>query len=203
MKPCGSPCTGGLLFTAVLLCLACLSGGCIQGMMPVCHPNYFHDMEKEALGEEIIRLETILVERPGNLKKSASYFSLALLYAHHDNPAPDYARSLTMFENYLRLNPDSWKKEEIRYYRNLIQGLIAGDRERTLLRNENGRMVQNNNQLRKQNGQLVEDNGKLTKQNEILAAKNEKLVRQNQQLAEAMEQLKLLDVSLEQRRSRH
>ena len=162
-----------------LLCMALLTGACMKGPVIVCHPNYFQAMGKEAVDGEIIRLETILAGDPDNLQLSASYFYLALLHAHYDNPAPDYVLSLNLFEKYLLLNPESPRRDEARYVQALVREQVDSDRQRTLREKENAELKRNNIQLKEENEQLAVENKNLT---------------------DAIEKLKLLDFSLEEKR---
>ena len=169
----------GLLYLLVLVCMTLMTNACMKRPMFVCHPNYFDVMEQEDIGKEIIHLETTINQDPENSGKSAPYFHLALLYAHYNNPAPDYSRSLSMFEKYLLLDPDSRKKDEALYMKTLLQELVETDKERTHLESETAKLKQNNKKI---------------------TDKNAKLVGENQALNDAIEKLKLLDLRLEKKR---
>lgn len=196
MKPFGSPRPGGLLFISahLLLCMALLTtGACMKGPMIVCHPNYFHSMDREAIGWEILRLEIVVAENPDNVEQSASYFYLALLHAHHDNPTPDYARSLLMFDKYLSFNPGSGKRDEARYMRSILRKLAESDMELTRMKTDCDREYR---RLKKEAEQLKRHNTQLTEE-------KEKLTLEKENLTDAIEQLKLLERSLEEKRLRH
>lgn len=195
MKPFGSPRPGGLLFIPahLLLCMALLTtGACMKGPMIVCHPNYFHSMDREAIGWEILRLEIVVAENPDNVEQSASYFYLALLHAHHDNPTPDYARSLLMFDKYLSFNPGSGKRDEARYMRSILRKLAESDVELTRVTGDGER---ERTRLLNEAERLRQLNSRLTKEKEELTAERENL-------REAIEQLKRLEHSLEEKRLR-
>lgn len=165
-----------------LFLIALLSYGCTKGPMPVCHPNYYHARESKAIAQEISRLEAIIEKGPDNPENPVSYFYLALLYAHYNNPAPDYPHSLSMLEKYLSLNPDGGKKDEGLYLKTLLQGLVETDKKRALSQQEVKK-------LKQQAGKLTE--------------KNKKLISENQNLKEAIEKLKLLDLQLEEKRLKY
>lgn len=169
----------GFLYLLVLVCMTLMTNACVKMPMFTCHPNYFDSMEQEAVGKEIIRLETTIDQDPEKSVKSASYFHLALLYAHYNNPTPDYSRSLSMFEKYLLLDPDSRKKNEALYMKTLLQELVETDTERTHMETKVTILKQNN---------------------EKITDKNAKLVEENKTLNDAIEKLKLLDLRLEEKR---
>ncbi len=137
----------GLLYVLALLCMTFLTNACMKVPTFVCHPNYFNAMGKEAIGKEIIRLETTMYQETENSRKSAANFQLALLYAHYNNPTPDYPLSLSMFEKYLLSNPDSPKKDEALYMKNLLEELIETDMERKQMENKAAMLKQSNQNL--------------------------------------------------------
>jgi outer membrane protein assembly factor BamD (BamD/ComL family) len=195
MKPFGSPRPGGLLFTGalLLLCLAMLSSsGCVKGPMIVCHPNYLHSMDKKAIDWEILHLEILLAENPDKAKQSASCFYLGLLHAHHDNPNPDYARALLMFDRYLSFNPKSGKSDEARYIRNILRKLADSDAELARMTGDGER----------ERTRLLNEAERLRRLNSRLTKEKEELTAERENLRESIEQLKLLEHSLEEKRLR-
>lgn len=168
-----------LVYLLALLCMTLMTDACMKKPVFVCHPNYFDVQGKEAIGKEIIRLEKAIDQDPENPRKSASYFHLALLYSHYNNPTPNYPRSLRMFEKFLVLDPDSLKNEEVLYIKSLVQKLVEIDKKRMNVANKAAKLKRNNNKLKDTNAKIVEE---------------------NQELQDAIEKLKLLELMLEEKR---
>lgn len=179
MKYCATFRVGTLHLVAALLCLALLTNACTMKPLPVCHPNYFQATDKETIAGEIIRLKETIAENQENSGKTEPYLNLALLLAHYNNPAPDYHSSLLMLETYLSSGPHSKRKDEVLYLKTLMQGLVESDRQR-----EQDKYDQKN----------------LEEKIEKLQANNAKLVGENLNLQNAIEELKLLELRLEEQR---
>jgi len=170
-----------LLFLS-LLCLLSMVSACVQGHNSFHHANYYQDMGQETIEQQINSLEAAVAEDPFNTETSETYYYLALLYSHYNNPSPDYPRSLDLFEQYLLLNPDSQKKDEVQYLQTLLQQLVKTNETLTLKNDEEAKLQQKNKKLK---------NSYKT------------LVAENQDLKEAIEKLKLLDFSLETKRLKY
>lgn len=194
MPSSGSPQPRGFLLPLPLLLLAGLAftTACTKRPMILCHSNSFHAMDKEAIAWEILRLEILLAEAP-NVKHADSCFYLALLHAHYNNPNPDYARSLLMFDRYLSLNPRSGKSDEARYVHGLLKKMADMEDELTRLQTDSDR---ERTDRRAETEALQRLNARLTKENEELTV-------EKKNLTEAIEQLKLLEQSLEEKRLRY
>ncbi len=164
---------------SALLCMILSTSACVKGPGVVYHQNYYHPMKKEILEKEVTGLEAAIDDHPGNSKKSASYFYLALLYAHYDNPSPDYHRSLGMFEKYLLFDPNNYKKDEAQYMMTLLQELVDTEKELSIIKIKTERMKQDSKKIK---------------------VKNKQLIVENQKLTDAIEKLKLLELSLEKKR---
>ena len=168
-----------LLYLLALLCMTLMTAACMKTPMFVCHPNYFDVQGKEAMAKEILRLEKVIEEAPENSKKPGPYLHLAILYSHYNNPAPNYPRSLRMFEKFLVLDPDSLENGEVLYMKTLVEALVETDRKRV---------------------QTVDKAGKLRRKNKRLKDENAKIVEENKELKDAIEKLKLLELMLEEKR---
>ena len=147
--------------------------------MFVCYPNYFEVHGEDAISMEIKKLEKVVAHSPEKPHDPAPYLQLALLYSRFDNPAPDYLRSLHMFEQYFTIHPDAWKDEEIMYMKDLVQQLVGSEREQVHLAGEVKKLKRKTGQLKAANAALVDE---------------------NQKLADAIEKLKLLEFMLEEKR---
>lgn len=168
----------GFLFL-LLLCTVLLTSACANVPGPLWRMNYFQPMESAIIAKEILQLEAEVDNGPDKHEKADSYYYLALLYAHYSNPAPDYSLSLTMWEQYLSLNPQGNRKGEALYLKSLLQIQAEADKERARYKQETRKL-----------GQKAE---KLTKQNEAM-------ILENRDLKAALEKLEMLDLRLEAQR---
>jgi len=58
--------------------------------------------------KEVIDENSVLLQMPGkNLFRDRALFNMGLVYAHHDNPDKDYAKSLSYFSQLIEQYPDS------------------------------------------------------------------------------------------------
>ncbi|MCL7489199.1 MAG: hypothetical protein M8357_13610 [Desulfobulbaceae bacterium] len=171
--------TCGFLLLLLLLIAALLVGGCVNGPRPVWRLNYFKALEKGTIENEILRYETDIINNPDNPQSAASYFYLAMLHAHYNNPAPDYARALSMCEKYLSLNPEGYRTGEAQYLKTLLRQIAKAAKDRE----EYGKKVQ-----------------KLEQTAEKLQEENEALLQENHNLKAAIEKLEKLDLRLEEQR---
>ena len=171
-------CASSLLYLLILLCMTLMTNACMKSPMLAYHSNYFDAMGSEAIGNDIIRLETAIDQDPED-SGSASYFHLALLYAHYNNPTPNYPRSLSTLRNYLLLYPEGREKDEVLYLKTLVQKLVKTDKERNRLAKEAAKLNQNNINLIHTNAELAAE---------------------NQNLEDTIKKLKLLELTLEEKR---
>jgi len=168
-----------ILYSLAMLYIVFLSGGCMVKPPFVCHPDYFGTIEKESIGKEISRMEATLDQARENSDEADIYLRLALLYSHYDNPAPNYRRSLSMLEKYLARNPHNPKNGEILYMKRLLQALTAAEKKK----------------------KNKEKEAKLMKQkNEELLSTNAELTAEKQELQNTIQNLRLLDIMLEEKR---
>jgi tetratricopeptide (TPR) repeat protein len=58
--------------------------------------------------QEVLDENSVLLEMPGkSLFRDRALFNMGLVYAHHDNPDKDYAKSLSYFKQLIEKYPDS------------------------------------------------------------------------------------------------
>lgn len=167
----------GLFF--LLLWTALLISACADGPGTLWRVKYSQPMESEIIAKEILRFEAAIDNGPGNLEKADHYYYLALLYAHYNNPAPDYSRSLAMWEQYLSLNPQGNKKGEALYLKSLLRKQADTNTERARCKQETEKLNQSAEELTKQ---------------------NEAMMLENSELKAALEKLEMLDLRLEAQR---
>ncbi len=128
--------------------------------------------------KEILRLEKKLKNQkdPAVTSPAATSndrFRLALLYSHHKNPAPDFARAENLIKEYIKLNPDDRRLDDATYLLSLLQEI-------------NKTKQDCNEILQKENAKLKNENNDLSKE--------------NQKMKGIIEELKSLDIRLEEKR---
>jgi len=148
--------------------------------------RYYRSVESQNIETEIARLEKIIADDPNSAAAAESSYYLALLYSHHKNPQPDYRSALKKLESYIRLNPEAGEKND-------VQCLLSLFRQIDTLRSKNHALKTKNHNLKKYQARLKSDTSTLNEEKEQLTA-------ENQNLQDMIEQLKLLDVQLEERR---
>jgi hypothetical protein len=168
----------GFLFF-LLLCTVLLTSACANVPGNLWRMNYFQPVESAIIAKEILRLEAEVDNGPDKQEKADSYYYLALLYAHYNNPAPDYSRSLAMWEHYLAFNPKGSGKGEALYLKSLLQKQAEADKERARCKQETR---------------------KLNRKAEKLTKQNEAMILENRDLKAALEKLEMLDLRLETQR---
>jgi hypothetical protein len=136
-------------------------------------------MESKDINKEIARLENIVGDNQEAEEFSETLLRLALLYSHSKNIEPRYDRSLEMLKTYTCLDSQGSENSDILSFQELLEKIVTLDEEKKLL-----------------NKQLVE-----VKKDAILEQEQKaRLLSENKKLQEVIEQLKLLELRLEESR---
>ncbi|RJX25662.1 MAG: hypothetical protein C4531_16945 [Desulfurivibrio sp.] len=176
-----------------LLVVVLLATGCADKHLFSDSTNYYMTLPEDTIADEILFLEKIIKEKEAGATDHVPpeiYLYLTLLYSHNHNPTPDYDKALTALDRYEKLAPPEAKgRLEIGYLRNILLEIkpLA--------------------QLREQNQSLLGEKTLLLKQCAALDQKldtlhQENLAIQKENLAikERIDQLKMLDIRLEQKK---
>ncbi|MEA3548792.1 MAG: hypothetical protein U9R66_14160 [Thermodesulfobacteriota bacterium] len=173
-------------FILLLSCVGLLTSGCVDKSLFNTYPHYYLSVESENIEPEIVRLEKVIADEPDPETAAESFYYLSLLYSHHKKRQPNYPKALQNLESYIRLNPEAGKKNDVQY-------LLSLFREIETIGAKNHALKAKNNALKKDRARLKSDTSTLKKEREQLTA-------DNQNLQNIIEQLKLLDIQLEERR---
>jgi cell division protein FtsB len=184
-----------LVFIPLVAALICT--GCAVVKQPEVSKNdqeYYLALQQNDIPDEIKLLEKMKMtddDETGTPKhfSADSYYFLALLYSHHNNPAPDYPKALEALEHYGKLVPAEKQRVEIRY----LGKLLAEINELTLMAGENTNLEGEKTLLLKKCATLRQEVADLSKENQTLKSSIE-------QMKNHIEQLKKLDVRLEQKK---
>ena len=179
----------------LLLVVALLCTGCAVDKHPAAVINdqeYYLALQQNAIADEIKLQEKMTAAgNPETAKhlSADSYYFLALLYSHHNNPAPDYPKALEALEHYEKLVPAEKRRIESRY----LGKLLAEINELTLMAGENTNLEGEKIVLLKRCSTLRQEVADLSKENQTMKSSIE-------QMKNHIEQLKKLDMRLEQKK---
>ncbi len=149
-------------------------------ILPSCIPKYGSDMDKlshpvsspEDFRREIDRMEKLARFHPDTSVQAEAHLKLAMLYLHDENPRLDYLRALEELKKYKSLSPDEENKNE-------IHGLLV-----LLLKFE----------------KVIEQNEENARAIKTLTRENRILIRENQKIKQTIDELKDMDVKIEEKR---
>ncbi len=175
--------------TVFLLVLSAgiLTGGCANTSVFSEIPAKNLSLDNESIQAEISRLEEITKNDPQSAADCRLFLSLCLLYSNPNNDQPDYRHAQEMLETYLSLQKDTAMAKDVLYLSSLLMQINH-------LQDEQHDLTAQHNRLRKDAESLLGDTT-------TLKEKNGQLASQNKSLKDIIEQLKLLDLRLEERRN--
>jgi len=81
----------------------------------------YSDIKEREVGEEISQVKESLKNRQDN---GSLYLSLAVLYSHANNPAPDYSIALHYMEEYIKENPSQAESGDIKTFALLLRKYV-------------------------------------------------------------------------------
>jgi len=173
-----------LVFT--LLFVVFLTTGCADKHLFSDSTNYYMALQRDNITDEIIFLENIIKEKQAGAPDSVppeTYYYLALLYSHNNNPAPDYGKAIMDLDRYEKLAPPQRNERlEIDYLRNILH--------------EINQLAQ----LREKHECLKGEKTSLLNKCALLRQKIDNLNKENQTMKDHIDQLKMLDIRLEQKK---
>ena len=178
--------TGFRTLILLMSLVGLLTCGCVDKSFFNTSSRYYQSVETDSIETEIVRLEKIITDDPGSPAAAQSFYYLSLLYSHHKNPQPDYRNAGNMLESHIRLDPKAGEKSDVQYLLSLFR---QTEQLRTKIE-----------KLRTKNNALQRDKTKLKSDSLTLNEEKARLTAENQNLRGMIEQLKLLDVQLEERR---
>ncbi len=165
-----------------------LTGGCVHksSVFSESAGKYF-SLNNEDIQAAISRLEEISKNDPQSAVDSRLLLSLCLLYSSPNNKQPDYRRAKEMLETYLRSHTDAAEAKDLPYLSSLLMQI--------------NQLQNRQDALTAQYDRLKKDVKSLEGNTAALKEKNGHLLSQNKSLKDIIEQLRLLDIRLEERRN--
>lgn len=172
--------------TFVLFFVSLLAGGCADKHLFRDSTNYYMALQYENIADEILFLEKIIEEKNSGATEYVppeTYYFLALLYSHNNNHAPDYDKAIAALDRYEELTPpEEHERLEIQYLRNILH--------------EINQLAQ----LREEHECLKGEKTSLLNKCASLRQKLDTLNKENQTMKNHIDQLKMLDIRLEQKK---
>ncbi|MBU0965503.1 MAG: hypothetical protein KKA54_03880 [Proteobacteria bacterium] len=169
-----------------LLFVVSLTTGCAEKHLFGDSTNYYMALQQNNIADEILFLEKIIEEKQAGVTDSVppeTYYFLVLLYSHNNNPAPDYGKAIMALDRYEELAPPQRNERlEIDYLRNILH--------------EINQLAQ----LRKQHEFLKGEKTSLLNKCALLSQEIDTLNKENQTMKYHIDQLKMLDIRLEQKK---
>lgn len=139
-------------------------------------------LETASIETELVQLNNMARNAQAPGRKAALFFKLALLYAHPDNPAPDYKQALESLEKAILFTPDHESQPDRRFLLGLLKAIQQKENQKQML-------AWSLEEIRSQNQQTQSGFSKLRQQVEQLKTQNHQLEKQCQALEKALEKL--------------
>jgi hypothetical protein len=171
-------------------------------------PTAFPSYSPETIIAEISRHEEALVSESDPKERADHLWKLAILYAHPDNPHPDYKNAAARMEALSELSPNEPDGEMIHYLSGLFGALDSATSEMNRLKANTNELKSNFKKTLLDISKTKAANSRKFKeesehyQNEIerLNQINTELEKKVAALEEKLETLKQLDLQMEERR---
>lgn len=176
-------------FRAVFLLLIAtgILTGCVHKSIFSESPEKNLSLDNETIQREISRLEGIIAGDLQSELDSQVFLTLSLLHSNPNNEEPDYRRSQQMLDTFLSLQPDAAMAKDVHYLASLLMQI--------------NNLQDKQDALNAQYVQLKKDAQSLQGDSLLLKEENGQLVEQNKNLKNIIEQLKQLDLRLEEKRN--
>ncbi|MFP3982312.1 MAG: hypothetical protein ACLFV2_01285 [Desulfurivibrionaceae bacterium] len=184
----------------LLACIVFSTFGCAQQHLFCDIPEHYLAMPADQIKEEISLLEKRIAAGPGSSTQEKllpeDYYNLALLYSHHNNASPDYSKALKALDRYTRNIPPHRKEYDVIYLENLLkdlEGLVQIKKGYVQLQGEHIELEENYAELRRLLDELIQEYDNLMQE-------HGNLIQEHRDTKETLEQLKRLDIWLEQKK---
>ncbi len=139
-------------------------------------------LETASIETELVQVNNMAQNAQAPARKAALFFKLALLYAHPDNPAPDYKQALQSLEKAILFTPDHASQPDRRFLLGLLNAIQQKENQRQML-------AWSLEEIRSQNQQTQTGFSELRQQMEQLKTRNHQLEKQCQQLEKELKKL--------------
>jgi hypothetical protein len=174
-----------ILFLIIIMGL--FLAGCSLFKNPVVIPPIFQEdfsnFDPEEFPEKIRQLEDIAQNHESMSIRTEAHFYIALAHIHYRNPSPDYSAAIKNLDEYIALNPENERIDEIVIWISVLRDLDDSIREY--------------NELEKKYELLKQENVRANKDRKYLSQEKEELSKslekQKKQILSLEEKIKKLD----------
>ncbi len=184
-----------IILPAALLLLS----GC-AGRQPQPDPlDHYLALSGPQIIAEIEGLEKNLAandSRPAGAPAPESLYHLAMLYSHVNNPAPDYDRAAALLDDYIADLPHGPKKYRLLHTLDLLHVIDVN----RLTEEQCRQLTEERESLLADRQFLESDNAALKKEGAALRRTVDRLKKENKKMKNSIEQLKMLDLTLEEKK---
>ncbi|MFH1214990.1 MAG: hypothetical protein V1706_00645 [Pseudomonadota bacterium] len=185
---------------ALFLCAGLLlMSGCAGLQHQVNPTDHYLSLSGEQINREIVSLEESLARKDGTqgeAVKPATAYYLALLYSHQNNPLPDYARAADLLDEYIAQLPHGPEKYRLLHTLDLLYTINSFK----LVETECQQVEEEKGTLAADKKFLEADNQSLKKKCAELKRNFERITKENKKMRNSIEQLKMLDLRLEEKK---
>ena len=168
-----------LVVFMLLFFMGIIVSGCSLKLKSISEPDPYPVLGAEDIETRIIILEKTAEESSNSSTKASLLFHLSLLYSHHKNPLPDYSLSLERLKEYILLDPEGGSTGFVQYFLTLLE------------------KIEKNKNIHEKLKDSIET---LKEENKGLKKRSENLSKENGRMKEIIEELKHLDIRLEEKR---
>lgn len=184
----------------LLLCIAfLLLSGCAGRQHKENPADYYLSLSGEQINREISNLEENLSRKDSAQKQAVtpetSYY-LALLYSHHNNPLPNYAKAAALLDEYSADVPHGPEKQRLLHTLDLLHTI----NNFAQVEGECAQLGEEKDTLAADKKFLEADNQSLKKKCAELKRNFDRLSKENKKMRNSIEQLKMLDLRLEEKK---
>jgi hypothetical protein len=169
-----------------LLFVVFLTIGCTDKHLFRDSTNYYMALQHDNIADEILFLKKIIEEKESGATEYVppeTYYFLALLYSHNNNSAPDYDKAIRALDLYEKLTPlEGNERLEIQYLRNILHE------------------IKKLAQIREKHECLKQEKRSLLNKCASLRQTLDTLNKENETMKNHIDQLKMLDIRLEQKK---
>lgn len=151
------------------------------------------ELEPEEFPERIKQLETIAQNHDSMSVRTRAHFFIALTHIHYKNPSPDYSLAIKHLDEYIALEPEKGRRDEV-----VIWMSVLRDLDRSL--NEYDGLKRKCELLKQENMRINKDWKYLNQEKNELARTIETQTKKISSLEEKIKKLDSLYIEIEKKK---
>lgn len=199
------------IFTALILLMS--TAQCALKNFQADYPFYviyyeYDNLHPSVYQKEVEKLQGMVQTSREPVTLAKAHLRLAFLYSDYRNPAPDYDSALKELEAFISLDPSGGKQIHFQNWLRLLKEIAETERGNKDLKEkleqlkEGKALLESRNdetteQLRNEIARLEKENNEIKEQ---MKRETARLEKENNDIKEKLEQLKHLDIEMEEKR---